>query len=118
MHKRTSSRGSNYDDEDNRSDSSFVQRLGLRKKKPKKVGTADFDELFARGMAISATLETKKEKRKNEAYEDELLKGTAGHARYDEHGTRFTPFEVYSHEDAFKKTQKEEGIGYAEKVMC
>ena len=30
---RTSTRGSNYDDEDARSDSSFAQRLGLKKKK-------------------------------------------------------------------------------------
>merc|ERR1740128_724849 len=57
---RTSSRGSNYDDEDARSDSSFAQRLGhrLKKKKPPKVNVADFDELFARGMAKSAQLES------------------------------------------------------------
>ena len=55
-----SSRGSNYDDtEDARSDSSLVHRLGLKKKaKPPKVQMADFDELFARGMARSAQLES------------------------------------------------------------
>jgi hypothetical protein len=59
-----SSRGSNYEDtEDARSESgSLVHRLGLTKKKnkvkPAKVQLADFDELFARGMARSAQLES------------------------------------------------------------
>jgi hypothetical protein len=46
-----------------------------------------------------------------------LTGGGGGHERYDEYGTRFTPFELYSHEEAFKRTQQEEGIGYAEKVI-
>ena len=45
---RTSSRGSNYDDEDARSDSSFAQRLGhrLKKKKPPKECYTSLTTLF------------------------------------------------------------------------
>jgi len=119
---RTSSRGSNYDEEDARSDSSFAQRLGhrLKKKKPPKVNVADFDELFARGMAKSAQLESENNRDPFKAATgavEETIQGTAGNERYDENGARFTPFEVYSHDAAFKITQKGEGIGYAEKVM-
>ena len=81
---------------------------------------ADFDELFARGMARSAQLESENNKdpfKGTVAVVDETLQGTAGNERYDENGARFTPFEVYSHDAAFKITQKGEGIGYAEKVL-
>ena len=119
---RTSSRGSNCDDDDAKSDSSFAQKMGIKKKKkPPKVNMADFDELFARGMARSAQYESENNKDpfgSPTAVLDETLNSSAGNERYDEHGTRFTPFEVYSHDAAFKKSQKEGGIGYAEKVLC
>jgi len=127
--QRTSSRGSNFDDnEDNRSESSLVQRLGLKKKKkPAKVQMADFDELFARGMARSAQIESENNVNPFQTTSGSPSAavtmaamgsgGVAGNERYDEYGTRFTPFEVYSHDEAFRRTQQEEGIGYAEKVL-
>ena len=84
------------------------------------VNVADFDELFARGMAKSAQLESENNRDPFKAATgavEETIQGTAGNERYDENGARFTPFEVYSHDAAFKITQKGEGIGYAEKVM-
>ena len=120
---RTSSMGSRDDDDDAKSDSSFANRLGLKKKKkPAKVNLADFDELFARGMARSdqAGVENfiNPSSSPNKASDaDAATYGLAGSSRYDEKGARFTPFEVYSHEEAFRQTQKSEGIGYAEKVL-
>jgi len=126
---RTSSRGSNFDEnEDARSESSLVQRLGLKKKKkPAKVQMADFDELFARGMARSAQIESENNMNPFQSTSGSAQAavtmaamgsgGAAGNERYDEYGTRFTPFEVYSHDEAFRRTQQEEGIGYAEKVL-
>jgi len=89
---RTSSRGSNYDDDDARSDSSFAQKLGIKKKKkPPKVAVADFDELFARGMAMSAQIESQNN---TDPFKpdvtpgtvSETLKESAGTERFDENG--------------------------------
>ncbi len=109
----------------------------FRRKKPKKVNTVDFDELFARGHAMSEQLE--------KTTAPPLGAGINGHGRAGvqpgivgvagpqprphhppENGaqpsspttppTPGTPFEVYSKEEAWKKSQKGGGIGYAEKV--
>jgi len=113
------------------SDTSLVNKLKkLKKKKPKHVQPADFDELFARGMAISAQKEseilenpkasrrTRKKQQKDAGTLSIHVTGPShGEDMVDENGTRFTPFEVYSKDEAFQTTQKDEGIGYAEKVM-
>lgn len=132
---RPSSRGSldPYDGtSDVMSDSSLVNKLKkLKIRKPKKVQPEDFDELFARGMAISAqkesesTQDPKLSRRLRKRQTQEGRKGLAitvtspveGNAMVDENGTRFTPFEVYSQDKAFQTTQADAGIGYAEKVM-
>jgi hypothetical protein len=78
----------------------------LTKRKTPKVQTADFDELFARGMAKSAQLESESKK-------DPFTSSF----REQDDKTVFTPFELYSRDKGFEKTQKQEGIGYAEKVL-
>jgi len=91
---RTSSRTGSVDNEgafsDAGSENSLVMRLKkLRRKKPK-VQPADFDELFARGLALSAQLES-------ENNQDPFKTNEEGESEY-------------------KKLQAEDGIGYAEKV--
>jgi len=133
---RPSSRGSldPYDGtSDVMSDSSLVNKLKkLKRRKPKKVQPEDFDELFARGMAISAQKESESTQdpklsrrlRKRQTQEGRnmglaitVTRPIEGNAMVDENGTRFTPFEVYSQDKAFQTTQADAGIGYAEKVM-
>jgi len=96
---RTSDAGS-----DAGSENSLVLKLKkLTKRKPAKVQTADFDELFARGIALSAQLDSENNKDPFQSSNKENV--------------NFTPFEVYSKDSAFQKTQELEGIGYAEKVQ-
>jgi len=132
---RPSSRGSldPYDGaSDVMSDSSLVNKLKKLKRKPKKIQPEDFDELFARGMAISAQKESEiaqdpklsRRLRKRQSQEGRnmglaitVTSPVEGNAMVDENGTRFTPFEVYSQDKAFQTTQADAGIGYAEKVM-
>ena len=103
---RASSRASDVES-DVGSENSLVMKLKkLTKRKPPKVQTADFDELFARGMAKSAQLESENNK-------DPF----ATRFREPVEKTVFTPFELYSKDKEFEKTQKQEGIGYAEKVL-
>jgi len=133
---RPSSRGSvdPYDGtSDVLSDTSLVNKLKkFKKRKPRKVQPADFDELFARGMAISAQKESEnnqfptasRRSRKRQTQETQngalsitVTSPSEGNNMIDENGTRFTPFEVYSQDKAFQTAQKDAGIGYAEKVM-
>jgi len=133
---RPSSRGSidPYDGtSDVASDTSMVNKLKkLKKKKPRKVQPEDFDELFARGMALSAKKESEStqdptKSRRSRKDQHKAAKSAAlsitvtspseGVDKVDDNGTRFTPFEVYSQDKAFQQSQKEVGIGYAEKVM-
>jgi len=133
---RPSSRGSldPYDGtSDVLSDTSLVNKLKkFKKKKPRKVQPADFDELFARGMAISAQKESesnqyptasrRSRKRQTQEIQNGALAITVtspseANNMIDENGTRFTPFEVFSQDKAFQTSQKDAGIGYAEKVM-
>eukprot|EP00092_Neocalanus_flemingeri_P010785 GFUD01011614.1.p1 GENE.GFUD01011614.1~~GFUD01011614.1.p1 ORF type:complete len:1750 (+),score=541.73 GFUD01011614.1:94-5343(+) len=125
---RPSSRGSvdPYDGtSDLISDTSLVNKLKkLKKKKPRQIQPKDFDELFARGMALSAQQESEitrdpmsRRSRKAQTLSITVTTPREDIERVDENGTRFTPFEVYSNDKAFQKSQKEVGIGYAEKVM-
>jgi hypothetical protein len=95
------------------SELSFAKRIGRKvKRKPPKVQKTDFDQLFARGMAKSA----EQESHGNMDLFSSMVPDEAGVQTYDENGTRFTPFEVYSQKADFRKSQEAEGIGYAEKV--
>ena len=114
------------------SDSSLVNKLKkFKKRKAKKVQPEDFDELFARGMAISDQKESetvqnptvsrrsrkgRTQEGRNVALAITVTGPTEVNNMIDENGTRFTPFEVYSQDKAFQTTQKDAGIGYAEKV--
>merc|ERR1712106_1303041 len=114
------------------SDSSLVNKLKkFKKRKPKKVQPEDFDELFAGGMAISDQKESetvqnptvsrrsrkgRTQEGRNVALAITVTGPTEVNNMIDENGTKFTPFEVYSQDKAFQTTQKDAGIGYAEKV--
>ena len=92
--------------------------LSKKKKKPKIVDDTDFDELFARGHARSAQLM----EQQTAATSSTGAEGLAAGGIQDPQVTRTddkqpTPFEVFSRDEAFKKYQKESGIGYAEKVQ-
>ena len=78
----------------------------LTKRKPPTVKTADFDELFAKGTAKSAQLESENNK-------DPFATNFRGPVDK----TVFTSLHLYSKDKEFEKTQKQEGIGYAEKVL-
>ena len=89
------------------SDMSFLRK----KKKPKKVTNVDFDELFAKGLARSKEMEqspySNGEAVRNH-YQQVPLSPTAENA---------TTFEMFSKDEAFRKSQKSSGISYAEKVQ-
>ena len=87
------------------SDLSFFRK----KKKPKKVTTVDFDELFAKGHAMSKEMEQNQEPNGHTIhhYQQVPLSPT----------TTETTFEVFSKDEAFRKSQKSSGISYAEKVQ-
>jgi len=96
--------GDNYDGtmSDAGSESSFVGRLKKLKRKKPKVQPADFDELFARGLALSAQLESETQE---DPFKAKLV--SEGISRTD--GTD---------EDTFRFSQKDDGIGFAEKVTA
>jgi hypothetical protein len=92
------------------SDHSFFKKM-----KTKKVNTVDFDQLFARGHAISAQNEQGNVHVHNGLHIDVTgpqIQPTAGGST-----SPGTPFEVYSKDEAFKKSQQGAGISYAEKVQ-
>ena len=82
------------------SDVSFFRK----KKKPRKVTTVDFDELFAKGHAMSKEMEQNQEPNGHmphiHHYQQAPLSPT----------TTETTFEVFSKDEAFKKSQKSSGI--------
>lgn len=86
----------------------------FKKKKPKKVNTVDFDELFARGHAMSAQIEQNVQPYNGFGLHPDVA-GPTIHPNQNELSS--TPFEIYSKDEAFKKSQKAAGIGYAEKVQ-
>lgn len=90
------------------SDFSFFRK----KKKHKQIQNVDFDELFARGHALSRQMELGQEPPNGNAmhYRDPTLTTPTTSAQT-------TSFETYSKEEAFRKSQKGAGIGYAEKVQ-
>merc|ERR1712039_925003 len=98
--------GENFDDmSESGSDVSFFRK----KKKPRKVTTVDFDELFAKGHAMSKEMEQNQEPNGHTIhhYQQVPLSPT----------TTETTFEVFSKDEAFRKSQKSSGISYAEKVQ-
>jgi len=102
-----SSRGISDIGSDAESENSLVTKFKkLTKKKPKHVQMADFDELFARGEARSALLESENDK------DPFLPKSGSQDAQ-----TTFAPFEAYSKDTKFETSKRQESIGYAEKVM-
>merc|ERR1719477_345906 len=102
-----SSRGISDVGSDAESENSLVTKFKkLTKKKPKHVQMADFDELFARGEARSALLESENDK------DPFLPKSGSQDAQ-----TTFAPFEPYSKDTKFETSKRQESIGYAEKVM-
>ena len=89
------------------SDMSFLKK----KKKPKKVTNVDFDELFAKGLARSKEMEQSPYSNSDAVrnhYQQVPLSPTAENA---------TTFEMFSKDEAFRKSQKSSGISYAEKVQ-
>ena len=89
------------------------------------MNTVDFDELFARGHAMSAQFEqlptTMNGHISPESGSKPPLSVTAAISQVTATATSAapaagTPFEVYSKDEAWKKSQKGAGIGYAEKV--
>ena len=88
------------------SDYSLFKKTGNKKKKPPKVASVDFDQLFARGHAIG-------EQRERQTQSLTGLSTAAGFSN----GHHPTPFEVYSKEEAFKQAQQGAGISYEEKVQ-
>ena len=89
----------------------------FKKKKPKPVKEVDFDELFARGHAMSQQMETQGVggQRQNGFSKPPEVSVTVSPVPVTT-AANTTPFEVYSKEEAFKQSQKGSGIGYAEKV--
>merc|ERR1712098_880501 len=75
-------------------------------KKPKHVQMADFDELFARGEARSALLES-----------DNNMDPFKTTLESDNAQRTSTHFEIYGKETEFETSKRKEGIGYTEKVM-
>lgn len=93
------------------SENSLVLRLKKLTKKKPKVEPEDFDELFARGLALSAQLESENNA---DPFKAKLVaEGIRGKGE-----KKFTTFERYSQEEGFMASQKEEGIGFAEKVTA
>ena len=89
------------------SDMSFLRK----KKKPKKVTNVDFDELFKKGLARSKEMEQSPYPNGDAVrnhYQQVPLSPTAENA---------TTFEMFSKDEAFRKSQKSSGISYAEKVQ-
>jgi len=98
------------------SDISLVNRLKkLKKRKPKHVQPADFDELFARGMAISAQKES--DQIENPVARRRTKKKPSNVESHEGDESEYTPFGVYSQDDNFKASQNDAGIGYTEKVL-
>ena len=95
------------------SETDSVSSFFKRKKKPKQVKTVDFDELFARGHAMSAQLEQTIEQQNRYGLRAEVT-GPTIHPPTT--SAPSTPFELFSKENAFKMSQKGSGIGYEEKV--
>ena len=119
------------------SNSSFFKR----KKKPKKVNTVDFDELFARGHALERSIQIEQQHPFNQQRTQPKMEtngnlianqNTPFAQQQQQQQTAYpattvanngvnplnsTPFEVYSKDEAFRKSQKGSGIGYAEKVQ-
>ena len=87
------------------------------------VKEVDFDQLFARGHAMSEKMETQNQANKPTngfgMPQPPEVSVTITHVPHVPVTTAAsaTPFEVYSKEEAFKKSQKGSGIGYAEKVQ-
>ena len=80
----------------------------------------DFDELFARGHAMSEQMETQTKvvgQRQNGFSKPPEVSVTVSPVPPAPTAANATPFEVFSKEDAFKQSQKGSGIGYAEKVQ-
>ena len=96
----------------NMSETDSVGSFFKRKRKTKLIKTVDFDELFARGHAMSAQLE---EQQRTFGLRPEVL-GPMIHPPPTTTSGPSTPFELYSKETAFKMSQKGSGIGYEEKV--
>lgn len=96
------------------SDTESVSSFFKKSKKPKKVNTVDFDELFARGHAMSAQIEQTVLPHNGYGLHPDVA-GPTIHPNQNEFNS--TPFEIYSKDEAFKKSQKAAGIGYAEKVQ-
>ena len=94
------------------SETDSVGSFFKRKRKTKLIKTVDFDELFARGHAMSAQLE---EQQRTFGLRPEVL-GPMIHPPPTTTSGPSTPFELYSKETAFKMSQKGSGIGYEEKV--
>ncbi len=101
------------DGSDMESEYSLFKKSGNKKKKPPKVKSVDFDQLFARGHAIG-------EQREKQTQSMTGLSSASNTNRdfldYTD-GNQPTPFELYSKEDAFKQAQQGAGISYEEKVQ-
>ena len=98
-------------DIDVESDYSLFKKSGTKKKKPPKVASVDFDQLFARGHAIGEQRE-----RQTQQLTGPPIAGSNPAAQAP-NGHTPTPFEIYSKEEAFKQAQQGAGISYEEKVQ-
>ena len=90
-----------------------LSSLFRRKKKPLTVKTVDFDELFARGHAMSAQFEHGTDQTNSYGLHPEVTGPTI---HLPTTTAPSTPFADYSKESAFRLSQKGTGIGYEEKV--
>ena len=109
-----------------------------RKKKPKKVNTVDFDELFARGHAKAQQIHMEPPMGQNgmnirreppmpplQTVQPQMMQQQKIQQQMTQPqlpvptttAANSTSFEVYSKDEAFIKSQKGSGIGYAEKVQ-
>ena len=104
--------------------SKFFNRIG--KKNKLKIKPTDFDDLFARGHALSAQQEDGQPSNQTKNGFDPTV-GTAVPQQSSGFGTQPqtphsptqppTPFAMFSQEKVFKQSQKEAGLSYEEKVM-
>ena len=101
--------------------STFFSRIG--KKKKLEIKPTDFDDLFARGHALSAQLEETQQPNgvnystsKNEPQQTTVF-GTQSSSSSHGPSQPPTPFAMFSQEEAFKQSQQEAGLSYEEKVQ-
>ena len=98
---------------DMESEYSLFKKSGGKKKKPPKVKSVDFDQLFARGHAIGEQREKQTQSLTGLSSVPNIVRDFPDFPD----GHHPTPFEVYSKDEAFKQAQQGAGISYEEKVQ-